>query len=112
VETDHESDDEEEDAELEGQERDHAVKKMLVPRPPALEEKIAASRLERQKASTRKKAEKGRIRSGTETDEERAIRHKKTAARLLSKSGFMTHTDGTEIRTVDMNFLGKALSRQ
>ncbi len=82
------------------------------PRPPALEEKIAASRLERQKASTRKKAEKGRIRRATETDKERAIRHKKTAARLLSKSGFMTHTDGTEIRTVGMNFLGKALGRQ
>lgn len=42
-------------------------------------------------------------------DEERAIRHKKQAARLLSKFEIVAHTVGTEIRTVDLNFLGKAL---
>ena len=49
--TDYESDDEEEDAELERQETDHALEKMAVARPPELEEKITTSRLERQKAS-------------------------------------------------------------
>lgn len=39
------------DAELEGQETDHAVKKMVVARSLELKEKIATSRLERQKAS-------------------------------------------------------------
>ena len=31
------------------------------------------------------------------------------ADRLLSKSGIATHTNGTEIRTVGLSFLGKGL---